>query len=445
MTVKIGFIGSEHSSIKAREISETLPETSLNIYPYQTPDEIKLLHRKAIEETDVICFSGIVPFHFRDKLIRTDKQVVIAPFHEYMVAASLLHCVLKYSCKVEQLSIDLPDRNVLHSVAEDIKLSFNDDQVYDYKWIYSDEEDLELSFLQIADFHIHLFKSGKTKMAITSLHYVHDLLKEAAVPVIYMIDTEQTLKTTLKDAAKQVQFSRLKDGMPAVISLSFPDSKITSHMQSVLSSFFETLTTKHQTSSLTRHETATFYSTAGMVKEHLLMVRDSSWIKFLEDKLTTPFQIGIGYGRHLYEAEEHAKQAMQIAKQETSPTESNGYLLTEDKKLKGPIRGVVKEKPVRVTDKWLHGLMKKTNITLNTFNRFFHFIRVHQYQPFTVNDYASYSKVSTRTSERFIKRLYESHIIEIRGLEQNSQSGRPRKVYILKEEIEKQIRTATEV
>jgi len=185
------------------------------------------------------------------------------------------------------------------------------------------------------------------------------------------------------------------------------------------------------------HETIVFYTTRGMIEEQFLPKINRKWLKGLQQTLNSPIYFGIGYGRELFEAEEHAKQAFQAAQMRKK---SNGFLLTDTKELIGPLIGQTEHEYIRTYDDWLNQFLEKTNTTLKTMKRFIEFIQSNQYQPFTVREYAAFANVTVRTSERFIKRLYDARIVCIYGQEQKYNQGRPRHVYTLVDHIENKFR-----
>ena len=442
MIVKVGYIGSKHSTQRAIKLAKNISNIKLYTYTYENPSDVSKLHKQAMEETDVICFSGIVPYYYRERTISTNKPYLITPFHEYMIVASILACILKYSVQISEISIDLPDKKLLAEIETDIGQKINPNFVYDYHWIYDKSETKQLSFFEIASFHEKLFHEGKTKVAITSIHYVYDELIRKNIPSIYMVDHDRNTKNILERAKQSVLYARLEDGMIAVVYLSpknsdcFHDSdieKITASIQTNIQLINKDLGNKKKIA---------FYTTRGIVENWLWKEEHIEWIKMIEKQIGKSLNIGIGYGRHIFEAEENAEQAIQSAKVKDT---SNAYIITEEKKQIGPIIGDTKKDVIRIYDDWINDLSDRAKTNLNTLKRFINFMEINEYQPFTVQELASYSNVTVRTSERFIKRLYESGVVVIYGKEQNQlKKGRPRNVYALNEKIEHKFRQMNE-
>jgi len=212
MIVKIGYIGSKHSVKQAENIAKNMSSIKLKTYTYESPNDVSRLHQKAACEVDVICFSGIVSYYYRNRSLIGKIETVISPFHKYMVVASLLSLMIHYQVTMDEVSIDLPDKRLLDKIEHDIAYHMNKNYVYDYDWIYRHDINKDLSFTNIAAFHERLYRQKKIKMAITSIHHVYDLLVAKNIPAMYMVDHDDNVKNVLDDARKRVLFSRLQDG-----------------------------------------------------------------------------------------------------------------------------------------------------------------------------------------------------------------------------------------
>ncbi|MBM7713519.1 putative transcriptional regulator [Bacillus thermophilus] len=440
MVVKVGYIGTAHSVRRIRKLAESLPGIKLITYIYETPTDVKKLHQQATQETDVVCFSGIVSYYYRDKALEGAKPVTFPPFHEYMIVASIMKCLLHDKIHIHDISIDLPNRDALERLSKDIDFQLHDKQIYVYQWIYDDAISKDFNFKEIANFHLERYRSGQTKMAITSVHFVYDMLKKQHIPVIYMVDNDQIQEEALYDAYERVLFSRLQDGMIAVMYLSLQDNRPFSESDyDVIYSYFQPMVSFHQSKrlKLKNKHMIVLISTRGFIEKNLLDQANKNWLTELERNLDKQIYFGVGYGRQLIEAEENAGQAVQIA---LSKKEGNGYILTETKEKIGPVFGETKHENIRMTDEWMQQIAHDIKANMKTLQRFFSFMKTIDFQPFTVNELAAYTQVSIRTSERFVKRLYEAGYIELYGQEQSYHIGRPRQVYILRKHIETALR-----
>lgn len=438
MIVKVGYIGSQHSVMKIQKVAEDISGIKLLTYTYKSPADVAILHKKAANEVDVICFSGIVSYYYRNRSINGKPETIISPFHKYMLAASILSAIINHQVTTDQMSIDLPDKRLLEKVEHDITFQMNESYIYDYHWIYDREPNRKLSFSKMTEFHEQLYLEKKTKIAITSIHYVYDQLIAKNIPAIYMVDHDDNMKKVLNNAKKRVLFSWLQNGMMAVIYFKLHNEQVmTQTTYDTVISTIQSMITQPVQSSLKNDQTIVMYTTRGAIEKQFIPKINSEWIQTLSQTLNEPFHFGIGYGRELFEAEEHAEQALLSTQMSDN---SNGFLLTDMKELIGPLVGKTGHEHIRTNDDWLYQLIDETKTTLKTMQRFIDFIHMNDYQPFTVRELAAFSNVTVRTSERFIKRLHNAGVVFIYGQEQNYSQGRPRQVYAIDEQIEHKLR-----
>ncbi len=434
MTIRIGYIGSAYSVATNKQLASEISSITYIPYTYEYPYDVPRLYEAAQQECDVICFSGIVPHFYRDHTLDSDIPTVITPFHPYMVVTSLLTCIVKKNVTLNQISIDLPTIEMIHEIEQTIGYSFQGEMVVDYQWIYHEEEERPFPFNEIVQFHQEHYMSGKAHIAITSIHYVYDKLQAKNIPVMYMTDSDNHLQQVLEEAKQKVRYAHMHESMIATLYMTRKGS-ITPIMDEHIRGTLQNLIPLHdQTKDV---DIAQYYTTKGMITKSILQQLDQ-WMEQMEGITHTPFSFGIGYGSQLFDAQQNASDALQAAIQEKG---SNGYIVTENNKRIGPLIGGTHTEKLRVTEKWLDEVITKSQTNMKTMRRFIQFMHMHNFQPFTAHELASYSDVTVRTAERFIKKIVEAHIIESYGQEQHVQHGRPRTIYGLKNTTETQFRS----
>lgn len=434
MNIRIGYIGSAQSVAKNKQLAATISEIKFIPFTYSHTDDVPALYQAAQQQSDIICFSGIVPYFYRDHSFDSSVPVVITPFHEYMVVSSLLGSIAQNSIELHQLSIDLPKRKMMQEIEETIGYSFEPARIYDYQWIYTQHKERPFPFEEMVQFHLNQFTTGKTKMAITSVHSVYDQLNAKDIPVIYMKDYDNHLKKLLIDAKQKVLYSQMNESMIATLYITTKNGVTTAddeHIQTLL----QNLVPLHgQNEDI---QTLQYYTTRGVVSKTILHPLDD-WIKQMEEVLEDHFSFGVGYGNQLFDAQQNAHDALQAA---TQIPGSNGFIVTEDNNRIGPLAGDIQTEKLRVHDDWLDEVITSSQTNMKTLQRFIQFMHVHNFQPFTTHELATYSSTTTRTAERFIKKLLEAKIIKSHGQEQHVQQGRPRTVYTITKRTENQFRT----
>ncbi len=434
MTVRIGYIGSAHSVVKNEQLASELSSVLFIPYIYEYPYDVPALYEAAQQKCDVICFSGIVPYFYRNHTLDSDVPTVITPFHAYMVVTSLLTCIARNDLTLNQISMDLPTVEMIHEIEQTIGYSFQQEMIFDYQWIYNEQNERSFPFNEIVQFHLKHYITGKAKIAITSIHYVYDQLTTKDIPVIYMADSDNHLSQVLKEAKQKVRYAQMHGSMIATIYITtegyvtrLTDERIRSTLQNLIPLHDQT----------TDVHVAQYYTTKGVITKSVLQQLDQ-WMLQMEEATNGPFSFGIGYGNQLFDAQQNASDALQAATQQKG---SNGYIVTENNKRIGPLIGHMHTEKLRVTEEWLHEIIIASQTNMKTMRRFIQFMNIHHFQPFTAHELASYSNVTIRTSERFIKKLLQAEMVKSHGQEQHAQQGRPRTIYGLKSTTEAQFRS----
>lgn len=434
MTIRIGYIGSAHSVAKTKQLATEIDTITLLPYVYEHPTDVPNLYKKAQEQADVICFSGIVPYFHRGANAGEGKPTVITPFHEYMVVTSLLTCIVNHEIPLQRLSIDLPSASMLAEIEQTIGKNMHPHHVFDYEWIYDTDEGRDFPFTDIVAFHTYLYRSGQTSMAITSIHYAYDKLTDANIPVIYMRDYDVQLKQVLNDAEQHVRSAQMSESMIATLYIT-KGSGLTKQHDMNIQSLLHTIVPLHDLDE--DIPVAHYYTTRGVIEKRILQ-QPSTWVEQMEDLLQDSFSFGIGYGNQLFDAQQYAAQALQAA---TKLQMSNGYLVNDDHQLIGPLVGESITRNIRHDDDWLHEIMTTSQTNVKTMQRFIDFMDIHNFKPFTAHELATYSDVTVRTIERFIKKLRRARIIYSHGHEQHVQQGRPRTVYAIPNKTKQKFRS----
>lgn len=434
MTIRIGYIGSAHSIAKNKQLATHIQGITLVPYEYEYPYDVSPLYQQAMRETDVICFSGILPYFYRDASLDSNTPVRVARFHEYMVVTSLLTCIVKNNVTLEEISIDLPSAHLLKSIEKTIGYSFQKNLTFDYEWIYHTLDSRPFPFTEMVQFHKKLYTSGKTRMAVTSIHYIYDQLKALHIPVIYMNDYDDDLLQLLKNAKQDVLQQHMNESMIATLFITKKHG-ITAEDDAFIQSLLQTAVPLHDEDN--KIDVAQYSTTRGVLSKHILQ-QIPHWMEHLEQHFGTTFSFGIGYGRQLYDAMQNATDALQIATQENH---SNGYIVNEHNKRIGPLIGQTQIQNLRLTEDWLDKILAGSQTNMKTMQRFIQFMYMHNFQDFTTQELSAYSNVTVRTIERFIKKILDAEMIESHGVEQHVQQGRPRTVYKLTAEMEKQFRS----
>lgn len=219
--VAIGVLGSNLFIDAISEYYALYPEISFINYSYESPWEIDHLLDRAGKEVDFLLFSGAIAYYFGQKKMKEYRlMATYVSFNEFVLSLSLFSIYFHEKIPLEKISIDLPKQEFLENVLKEIHITDLTMSVKDYPWIFHLEEQTQsFDISQFIQFHLDLYKQGKTQFALTSIHAVYEELQKLSIPSIYMVQTKQSLKETLERAVTLTKLKKTKDSQIAVISI----------------------------------------------------------------------------------------------------------------------------------------------------------------------------------------------------------------------------------
>ncbi|WP_125100000.1 hypothetical protein [Leucobacter chromiireducens] len=448
MTVRVGFIGSAHSVARLAGTEAQLPGIALRCYPYTDPHDTAEQYRSALAENDAVCFSGTISHYHRVRALDGDTPVLVGRFSDYTLAASLLAATAgprpepdpapRTPLTIPEISIDMPNPEVAAAVARDTGIRLDPAQVTDYRWVYESRFSRPVDVGEIVGFHEDRAERAGARLAITSVHAVYDRLRAAGRPVMFMIDSLQHDLDLIRTAQQRVSVQRLEGGLLAVVYLT-AESSATDGPAAALRARLATELTRfatpvqHRLAAWQRGGLDMFYTTRGELDARLPALTSAMQDAGPGERGVS---LGAGVGRHLYEAEDRALQALRRALAEAGTA---AFLVDEDTRVHGPLGAAGAAEPgaeSRHTEPWLIELAARAGMQARTVTRLMAFLAGRDFAPFTAAEWAAASQTSPRTAERAVRKLLDARALDVAGQEQPLDAGRPRTVYALAEPLE---------
>ena len=404
MDIRIAVLGSSNFIDRLKRLEHELVSIRLDYYIYQSPVDATEIVQK-IKPCDVVFFSGSLPYIFAKEA----SEKLPVPTHylkqdEAVITTTLLSVYFSNNIPIEQLSIDLIEPQLIQNVLEDIG------QREQYPHMLKIDPTFELE--EVVKFHTELHYSGKSSLAITSVHAVFHALQDKKIPVIRMLDSKSSILKGLEDAKSMALLVKSES---AKIAIGYIQSNnIIS--EEVLKKIAITIQANHVQ---TDNQLYTFISTQGNVQIAL----ESNTIQHWFDLVSNPIKIAFGYGKTVIEATQNAKDALPYA------TENTAYLITDHKELLGPYPNNQQQIQLKTNDPKLVQIAKDTTLSPANLSKILQFSRSHSSVEFTANDLEVYLQVSRRTTERLLKKLVDHGYARVVGEEMTYQQGRPRAIY----------------
>lgn len=435
--MRVGFIGSAHSVARLAGTEALLPGVALRCYAYADPHDTAAQYAAALAENDAVCFSGTISHYHRDRALDGETPVLVGRFSDYTLVASLLAATAGSALTIAELSLDMPNPDVPATVAADTGIALDPAQVTDYRWVYESRYSRPVDVDALVAFHETRAASAGAKLAITSVHAVYDRLSAAGYPAMFMVDSLQRDLDLIRTAQQRVSVRRLEGGLLAVITLtSMPpaDAPVTA-LRAQLAARLGRFATpvQHRLASWQRGGLDMFTTTRGALDAELPAILAELGDPAVPGELA----LGAGVGRHLYEAEDRALQALRRA---IADAGTAAYLVDEDARVHSLRNAAEPATDSRHTAPWLVELAARAGMQARSVTRLLGFLATRDFSPFTAGEWAVASQTSPRTAERTVRKLLDAGALAAVGQEQPLDAGRPRTIYALSDELERAAR-----
>lgn len=408
MKITIALIGSQEFCRQAQTIA--LPHNMrIDYYEYRNPSEAPRLV-ETMKPCHAILFSGSLPYEASEPVLKTlSIPSLYLQQNEHTIAVTLLYLASEKNIAIDDISIDIKDCTHIEKILRDLATLSSSKKPAIHE--LQNNSDLQA----VVNFHLEQFRSGKSKMAVISVHAVYDQLKAAGIPTFRMLDPVSTILRALEQAAQQASLERSEATKIAVGLLKVHDTKQFPHETVVK------LAHHLQAQWSESEDFFYFYTSLGTV-EYVLALE--SFVQFIDS--IPEASLSFGLGQTIVEASDNAWSALHLG------TKEGIYMLDEHKQLHGPLPSTHPSIAMKIEDPRLLAISEKTTLSPAVISKIIQFDQFRQSTSFTAHDLAGYLAVSRRTAERTIKKLMDHQFIRAVGEEMTYSQGRPRALYEMK-------------
>ncbi|MDF2683871.1 MAG: hypothetical protein K0R47_5061 [Brevibacillus sp.] len=378
-------------------------------------------------------FSGPIPFTIAKNVLSPDANIVYCP----PTGSNLYRCFIQMSIDhdevVKRVSVDMIESEgmYLHESLSELDIPEEDKHVLTYDENYDAQK--------ITQFHLDLWKEGKTQGAFTTLFSVERALQEEGIPVYRVLMTKMEIRQAMKMVIEKAKSSYFKDTQIGVeiIELEQMDkiaerAKTRFHLQhlelkvrQILLLLCEKLDGSLLANGNGRYQ---IFSTRGAIQREIEMLRTT--VQQLSLEADVPVAVGVGFGETAFSAENNARKAIQHAKERPN----FGIVIVQDDGVIMESAGETEQLSYsyRSSDRELLDKLNKANVSVKTYHKLEALIQRMGWNTFTTTDIASYLSMTVRNAQRIMGSLCEFGLAELKGEEQQAMRGRPKKMYTLK-------------
>ncbi|MDY0404440.1 hypothetical protein P5G51_002545 [Virgibacillus sp. 179-BFC.A HS] len=424
--IKVAAIGKKDQILQLSQMVKDSNRIDIIPFEYSSVMEAPALIEKAFM-CDIYLFLEEAAFLTGKALI--DKKrlpAVRIPVNAYMVLASMYRISEQQKgSSFNSISIDVPPSARMDEVLSDLQLPKG--HIYTYCQTEKNNFDGE----KIVWHHRDLWKEGKIKHALTSVHEVHEELNALHIPntcmsipkmnmqealdqLFSIASLNQTVSTQIVAAFVQVKnLSTLKKkyGKEAILKY-----------QQLLNDNLQSFADRMDASLFASGEQFILLGARALLDYLSKHLRHLPILHEMEYALKKSVDIGFGYGLTAKQATNHAQLAMDACK--ASPV-GCCYIVNDRQEIIGPL-GVKKHFD---TSRLYHALIHKARLNNELSYTFIDFINFRNNEPFSSQDVATYYQVTKRSAERTIHKLLSGDVIKVVGKERPYAKGRPRNLF----------------
>ena len=429
---RVGVIGPHSSVERIIQIGKEYELTMEFIaYPYRDFHETESIVCQYNHDVDVWLFSGQISYMTAKKALNSEEKLVYIQHTESDIYKSLLHMGYYQNEFLSRVSIDEITTSHLEQALRQIEIEPKD--------MYVKTFDVTSTTQELIDFHLDLWKGGKTKGAITCFEAVYLRLTEVGVPTYRISTTDMEIRQALRILAERTRTFYYKDTQIGVQIIEMENfDKITEkakssyHLQYFEMKVKETLLRycENLDGSLLEKGNGRYviFSSRGAIERELRELQET--ISQLVDESDHAVAVGIGYGVTVHSAELNAQRAIQLSKERA---EHGIVIIQEDGTM---IQSAGDEEELRYSyrfdDKELIDKLKDVKISVKNYHKVAALIKRMKWNDFTIKDLAAYLYWDERNARRFMVSWCDVDLAEYIGEESYATRGRPSKRYRLK-------------
>ena len=429
---KIGLVGLKTSIELILDMAEEYKhELEFISYSYVKTEEVEKIVKEHTSHVDAWLFSGPLPYEIAKKYIGTDKIMVYVPATESGFYKSFLEMIYEQGKIIEQLSIDTMS---LNNISEEALSQLNIKKPKIYTKVF----ELDVDTNELLNFHINLWKKGKTAGALSCFPSVCEALREHGIPSYRMSMSKMEIRQTLRVLSEKVKTAYFKDTQIGVeiIEVEYfnkvaEEMKTPYHLQylelrlkEILIQLGETINGSFSEKGNGRYM---IFSSRGAIEREIVTLEDA--IQKLAFEADTTVAVGIGFGETAYSAEINAFRAIQHSK----GMQKRGIVIVQDdgKIVESPGNKKELQFTSRTQNEVLYGKLKKGNISVKTYKKISALIHKMKWDYFTTKDLATHLEMTERNVRRIVTDMCEVNLAQCVGQETYATRGRPSKIYQL--------------
>ncbi|MGL4732591.1 MAG: hypothetical protein ACRCWN_02775 [Fusobacteriaceae bacterium] len=422
MKFKIAVIGPKSSGIRVEKIiSEKYKSLIAKVYPVEKIQDAYKVMELAEQECQGFVFTGIGVYLRIKEQLSIIKPHVYIPYLSSSITKALWELKQKFP-KRKKVTIDTIQEEDLKDILEELSIDDLEFHVTEYNSEKTEEE--------ILKFHMDLHSQFENLVSIAGFSWVYEELEKKGCQCIRLYATNSTIQDKIKELEYELKVKNEKESKISIQLLeiegkernenSYRWLEINSTVESLIIPYLKEIKGAIFNSGWNRF---TIFSTLGAVSNNENICLLKNILSDLERK-NIKVSVGNGIGKSALESEINAKKALEMAKKH----EGNCIFQINNGKVNGPI---LDEKELNYTlyldERELNKISLSTNISVIHLKKIKSVMSKEKKLDFDSEELAFYLNVTTRSTNRIMKKLIDSGYGKEKENNIYTGSGRPKK------------------
>ena len=426
MKLKVGIIANDTIKTKILDALKEADYRDVELYPrwYSHQNESVTLARDLNQKTDVILFSGPVPYFLAKKEGVLTVPADYVSFDDVSLMKGFFELQIM-GVDLSTISIDTITDSTIIRVCKELNISYKRMKIKPLT-----EENVDEDFTQ---FHAEHFLKGNTTFALTCRTIVYDELTKRDIPCHHLLWTNASIINAFNRLINSYQRSRYRGAQIAIGLIKVKTPAIV--QERILHSRRNHIEIQQRLLNCSEQLKAgltelgeglyVFYTTYGVLKQVTKSFTEFPDLTELK-QFNVSFYIGIGTGDTVSVAEEGARKALMKAEKEG---DGHVFIIIDNANLIGPIGQTTGRLIVRTESPKLRMLAKEIGITATSLAKMIQLVREEGRHTFSAEQLAAEIGLSTRSARRIITHLMRRGLAEAIGEEALFAQGRPKRIY----------------
>src|SRR5699024_5412626 len=287
--------------------------------PYEDENDTLDYIKKWEDKVDAFLFTGFLPYYNTIQNQLTKKQLFYYPIIGSALYRVLFKMKIHNNINISKISIDTLRRSEIEEVYREIEVFYDS--------LYVNDKNLSnYSREQYVEFHKKLYEDGKTEGAVTSINSVYEELKKHRIPVFKTMPTKIIMEETFRFIESASETRLAKRNQIIIMIVDIKDYSLNGKRLSALEKKEKRLSLYQELLDYSRIYQASVVSSAdgdefivlitkGIFQDYTNFYEDIPMVNEIKNKFSMSINMGIGMGINALEAEENARKALVLSKE----------------------------------------------------------------------------------------------------------------------------------